>query len=464
MSRCSKIVISVIISRIRNTYERIISNCQYGFRSNRSTTDAIYILQNAIKLTSDPLYVCFIDLKAAYDWIDRDMLFRVLEIRLNSPFLVKLLKVFYTGTSAAIKGSKTFFETFTGCRQGGLESPVIFNVYMDFVLRCAEYEVLQQFPNTGLEYSYRIPGHCSTREQRSVHGLSGTERLRMILYADDIAILCKNIDELASILNIYDQTFLRFGLQMSYGKTETMAFNVPEDIKAKKSLFSIGDVPIKNVRTFKYLGHVITNNDDDPSHYLSFRISSAYQKWNELKHVFTDKRIFMSTRVKLLEACVRSRLLYSCQSWDLLASEITKIESIWHGFLRRMVSNGFKRKNVPPEYRKAKKEAKKSGTEIPEPEGLDWAYVYDNEKLRSITKTSNISNFCKIQHLKYIAHVTRLDNNSLQKQLLFTTDHKKYSRDIWVKMEKDLCISKVQIQKTMQTKNKFMSLLHQVYK
>ena len=153
---------------------------------------------------------------------------------------MKLLKVFYTDTSAAIKGSKTFFETFTGCRQGGLESPVIFNVYMDFVLRCAEYEVLQQFPNTGLEYSYRIPGHCSTREQRSVHGLSGTERLRMILYADDIAILCKNIDELAAILNIYDQTFTRFGLKISYGKTETMAFNVPEDIKSKKTLFSIG--------------------------------------------------------------------------------------------------------------------------------------------------------------------------------------------------------------------------------
>ena len=71
-----------------------------------STTDAIFILQNAINLSSAPLYVCFIDLKAAYDWIDRDMLFKVLEIRLNSPFLVKILKVLYTGTSAAIKGSK----------------------------------------------------------------------------------------------------------------------------------------------------------------------------------------------------------------------------------------------------------------------------------------------------------------------------------------------------------------------
>ena len=134
-----------------------------------------------------------------------------------------------------------------------------------------------KFPDTGLKYSYRIPGHCSTREHRSVHGLSGTQRLRMILYADDIALLCSNVDELAEILNIYDKTFTRFGLKIAASKTETMAFNVPEEIKAKPSLISIGGVALKNVRMFKYLGNVITNNEHDPSHYLSFRISSAFQ-------------------------------------------------------------------------------------------------------------------------------------------------------------------------------------------
>ena len=151
MATCSKIIISIVISRIRDTYEALISNCQFGFRSNRSTTDAIFILQNAINISPNPLFICFIDLKAAYDWINRDMLFKILEIRIKSPILVNILKVFYTGTSAAIKGSKVFFQTFTGCRQGGLESPVLFNIYMDFVLRCAEHEVLQKFHNTGLE-------------------------------------------------------------------------------------------------------------------------------------------------------------------------------------------------------------------------------------------------------------------------------------------------------------------------
>ena len=85
MSTLSKTILAIAISRIRNVYERIISNCQFGFRSNRSTTDAIFILQNAINLSSMPLYLCFIDLKAAYDWIDQDTLFKVLEIRLKSP-------------------------------------------------------------------------------------------------------------------------------------------------------------------------------------------------------------------------------------------------------------------------------------------------------------------------------------------------------------------------------------------
>ena len=113
---------------------------------------------------------------------------------------------------------------------------------------------------------------------------------------------------------------------------------------------------------------------------------------------------------------------------------------------------------------KAKKAAKKTGEIVPEPEGLDWAYIFDNDKLREITKSTNISSFCRIQHLQYIAHVTRLENDSLQKQLLFSTNRKKYSRDPWIKTEKELGITKLQIQRTMQDKEEFMSLIHQIYK
>ena len=68
---------------------------------------------------------------------------------------------------------------------------------------------------------------------------------------------------------------------------------------------------------------------------INFRISSAFPKWNDHKHVLTDKRITMSTRTQILEACVRGRLLYSVQAWELSAKELKKIDTIWHGFLEK---------------------------------------------------------------------------------------------------------------------------------
>ena len=242
-----------------------------------------------------------------------------------------------------------------------------------------------------------------------------------------------------------------------------MAFNVDEEIKTRPSIISIGDTALKNVRGFKYLGHMIINTDDNKSNFLNFRISSAYQKWNELKQVLTDKRIKMTTRTIILEACVRSRLLYSVQAWELYACELRKIESIWHNFLRKIVAHGFKRKNVPLEYLKQKRSKPKHTTDILEPVDLDWAFVYSNNDLENTTKTSGIANFCKTQHLKYIAHVTRLSNDSLQKQVLFSCDHKQHARDRWLKFEKQLNISKDQIQRTMQNKKEFSSLLKTLY-
>ena len=90
----------------------------------------------------------------------------------------------------------------------------------------------------------------------------------------------------------------------------------------------------------------------------------------------------------------------------------------------------------------SKKGSKKSNINLPEPDDTDWRFVYSNSQLKTITKTKDIINFCKLQHLKYLAHVARLDNDSFQKQIFFCIDHKKYSRDRWVNIEKELGFQK----------------------
>ena len=56
------------------------------------------------------------------------------------------------------------------------------------------------------------------------------------------------------------------------------------------------------------------------------------QSGMRLSLFFLDKRIFLSTLVKFLEACVRSRLLYSVQAWQQGAKNMQKLESVWCGF------------------------------------------------------------------------------------------------------------------------------------
>ena len=63
-----------------------------------------------------------------------------------------------------------------------------------------------------------------------------------------------------------------------------------------------------------------------------------------------------------------------------------------------MVAHGFMSKHVPLETEACSKP--KHATDILEPVDLDWEFVYSNNDLENITKTSSISNFCKTQHLK----------------------------------------------------------------
>ena len=110
-----------------------------------------------------------------------------------------------------------------------------------------------------------------------------------------------------------------------------------------------------------------------------------------------------------------------------------------------MVKGGFIRKNGPKN---------KKDKSIPEEE-IDWFFKLSNDDIRKITKTSEIKGFCEIQHLKYIAHVTRMRNDSLQKQLLFSTS----SNNRWHKLSNLTGIDETQLRRKMFDKKEFPRLL-----
>ena len=335
----------------------------------------------------------------------------------------------------------------------------------DFVLRCAIQKIKSTINDVGTKIEYAIPSQCSSRSQRMEFPLRGTTYVTHLCYADDIVFFCKSKEELQQILDILDKEFRRFGLVISASKTKTMSFNVSDDILSADSLVKLNNAKIDNVRTFPYLGHSVSNEGNNNSSLITQRIASAFAKFNEIRQVLTDRRINLKTRVKFLHACVRSRLTFSVQACLLKAAETAKLESVWVNFLRKLVRNGFQRVNVPPSRRRASRRSRRSETNDEpntEEDDLDWRFRYNKERIFELTLSDPIERFCQIQHLKYIGHITRLPNSAIQKQALFRTNRKRYSRDPWTKYEEMTNMTKNQLQKEMQDRSRFPPLLESI--
>jgi len=77
VSHASEILLSVIISRIKNQVNRVIPDVQAGFRAGRGTRDQIVKLRLITEKAGEfgqPLFTCFIDYKKAFDMLSHNQL------------------------------------------------------------------------------------------------------------------------------------------------------------------------------------------------------------------------------------------------------------------------------------------------------------------------------------------------------------------------------------------------------
>lgn len=86
-----------------------------------------------------------------------------------------------------------------------------------------------------------------------------------------------------------------------------------------KITYQVNSTPLDNLREFRYLRHVLTN--EKTPKFLSHRIDFAYKAWSEMKTVLTDCWVRLKNRVKIAESTVRSRLTYAMQSGQMSAAE-----------------------------------------------------------------------------------------------------------------------------------------------
>jgi len=106
LSVAGKVFTHILLERLVVAVDRLLSQTQTGFGKARGCADQIFTLRRVMEQARDKegaLYMCFIDLKAAYDTVRRNSLWLTIEEYGVSSKLCRLLKSLYAGTQAAVR-------------------------------------------------------------------------------------------------------------------------------------------------------------------------------------------------------------------------------------------------------------------------------------------------------------------------------------------------------------------------
>ena len=210
---------------------------------------------HAVK-TNKEIFALFVDLTAAFDHINRNWLFQTIRNRLaddkKGNKIINILENLYKQTNVESPHEPRLnFQTTSVVRQGRIESPLLFNLYLDYVMRvffenCKEQNI--KFP----KFDFRITD--AARQNRRLRDYQGNTENRGSGYADDIELFFHTAEDLQRAVTKLESLFEQFGLNINAKKTVTMIINFKgEDKNYPQSICSLGNLTLDNVKRFKYL-------------------------------------------------------------------------------------------------------------------------------------------------------------------------------------------------------------------
>lgn len=327
-----KVYAALLLRRLSQHLHSRLHEAQCGFVPGRGLTDAAFVLRQLMAKSWEfaaPLYLAFVDLRKAFDSVPRDALWRVLRAYGAPPLLVELVTDLHTGTLAAVRLGALKGEPFSvssGVRQGCVIAPMLFNVFIDFVVK----QALARMPSPcGVTAAFRSGG-CPLP---GAGGGPPLDHIPLLMYADDMALTCPCPLELAKFLGVLDDVCAECGLSINASKTEVMAVG-REGIPALPPIVLRGG-PVKQVAQFKYLGSLVCADATCEAE-INTRIAKAGAAFHSLKHVW-DAPLGVGLKSVVYATCVRSILLFGGECWTPTAALEGRLNTFHNNCLRRIV-------------------------------------------------------------------------------------------------------------------------------
>ena len=245
------------------------------------------------------------------------------------------------------------FAIDTGVRQGCVVSPCIFNCVVDWIMRSVTAT------------SFRVTSNCYLED---------------LDYADDIALFADNPAEAQRFLNQVNEAALKLGLNISATKTKIMS------VGYDKCEISLNGNILEEVSNFVYLGSKISKQIA-ASDEVTSRIGKAAAAFGKLRRpLWSRKEISVKTKLRVYKTVVVPTLLYGCESWTLLATDISRLEAFQSRCLRNILGLSCRTRTVD-------------------------VYAKCSDML-------NIKDQIKSARLRWMGHVSRMTECRLPKKLL----------------------------------------------
>ena len=184
---------------------------QFGFKAKSSTVLCTAMLMETIKYynhKNSDVHLLLIDASKAFDRVNFVKLFELLYDRHICPVVLCLIMNMYIQSSICVRWQDQISQTFpisNGVKQGGVLSPILFNVYMD--------NLLLRLRNCGLG--------CHVGP--AFAGAFG--------YADDLALLAPTVNSLKYMINICEKYASEFYIKFNTKKSKTMYFNCKDNVE-----------------------------------------------------------------------------------------------------------------------------------------------------------------------------------------------------------------------------------------
>ena len=167
------------------------------------------------------VYVALVDYKKAFDTVNREALWDVLQKLKTSSKMIRILKAMYNSVMSCVRWGANlsqFFECPQGVKQGCLLSPLIFSLLISEV---AEY--------------------VRKNGKHGIQLLPSLEEIFLLLFADDIVLVSSTPSGLQNQINNLEKASNSLGLTVNLDKTKVMIFRKGGHIGAGEKWFFNGN-------------------------------------------------------------------------------------------------------------------------------------------------------------------------------------------------------------------------------